>query len=539
MSAASAQSPPSPRPPSADEVARQARAGLLFIPAAKAWFLVAGLLLQLLLPRALGSPALFGIWTLVLGWLSWPNNVLVTATIQTVSHFAAHTSVEAAKRAALRLNLLLAGGVALLFCLSAPLIAAFEHDPELTDHLRLASLIVFMYGLYAVFVGAANGARQFHKQAGLDIVFATLRVGFVLAAAMWFHATLPALFGFVLAAAVILIVSIAWVGLPKSTAEAAIPPARLLRYVAWLGVYLAAINVLMFLDGWWLKRLCTDAALNFTGQATTPASIKATVDTLVGHYGAAQTISRLPYQLILAGAFVIFPVLSLPDVQADRARARTYVTTTLRFALIVTLGLAVALGARPTATMRLLYPPEYVTAAPALAILLCAYACFALLTISGTITNSLGYTWQTALLGVCTAVGTTLAVYVAVQRSLALGAFGHPLRAAALGLLAGMATGLFANLLFLWLRLRTTLPIPTLVRAGLAAALALALGRFWPAAGTATIWGSKLGTLASSACCFGVYLVVLVVLKELSPRELLATRRRRPTAPSSASGIAS
>ena len=48
----------------------------------------------------------------------------------------------------------------------------------------LAGLIVGGYSFYAVFVGTANGLRQFHKQAGLDITFATLRVAGLLGMAM-------------------------------------------------------------------------------------------------------------------------------------------------------------------------------------------------------------------------------------------------------------------------------------------------------------------------------------------------------------------
>ena len=48
----------------------------------------------------------------------------------------------------------------------------------------LAGLIVGGYAFYAVFVGTANGLHQFHKQAGLDITFATLRAAGLLGMAM-------------------------------------------------------------------------------------------------------------------------------------------------------------------------------------------------------------------------------------------------------------------------------------------------------------------------------------------------------------------
>jgi O-antigen/teichoic acid export membrane protein len=506
----------------------------LYIPLAKGWFLVAGLLMQLLLPRVLGSSALFGVWTLVLAWLSTANNVMVTATIQAVAHFAATGAVESAKRSALRMNLLVGVGTAGGFFLLAPTIASFEHDPELVPYLRLASVIVLLYSFYAVFVGAANGARQFHKQAGLDMIFATLRVGLVLAAAAIWHAALPALGGFVVAAAVILAVAALWVGLPRQVRSEAEQPAvrvsTMLRYIGWIIVYLVAINVLMFVDGWWLKRLCTEAA-----RAAGVGDIKRSVDALVGVYGAAQTVARLPYQLILAAAFIIFPLLSVPAVQSDRALASRYIATTLRYSLLLVLGMVVALGARPDATLRLLYPAEYSTGAAALAILLCAYGCFSLLTIIGTITNSLGFTASTAGLGLLTAVGTNYSVKLSIGQALLTQE--QPLRAAALGLLWGMGGGLALCLIYLYARLRATLPLLTLLRVGVALGPSLMLGRIWPAAGSPGLLGSKVGTLLSSGLSFALYLAVLLLLRELHGSELLSLRRQRPTKDSSAVAV--
>lgn len=513
----------------AEELGAAARRGLVYIPMAKAWFLVAGLFMQLMLPRALGSSALFGMWSLVLAWLSTANNVMVTATIQAVAHFAAKGSVEAAKKTALRMNLLVGGSTALLFFLAAPLIANFEHDAELIPHLRLASLIVLLYSFYAVFVGAANGARQFHKQAGLDMTFATLRVGFVLVAAWLWHATLPAVGGFVIAAALILLVAVAWVGMPRDVdGEEPVAVRRMLGYMSLLIVYLSAVNVLMFLDGWWLKRLCTEAAIATSGGS--PAQITKSVNALVGVYGAAQTVARLPYQLILAGAFVVFPLLSVPALQSDRQLARKYITATLRYATVAMLGAVVALGVRPEATLRLLYPAEYVTGAAALSILLAAYSCFSLLTIIGTITNSLGYTVETAGLGVITALGTGLSVYLSISRGLAVNE--QPLRAAALGLLVGMGGGLAMSLVYLYGRLRATLPLLSLLRVGLALGVSLSLGFVWPAAGSKGLLGSKIGTLLSSSAALIIYLGVLFATKELSVSEVLSLRRQRPKGPS-------
>src|SRR5512141_1737074 len=94
-----AQAPAQATPPKAIGAGR----GLLFITAAKLWFMVAGYAIQFALPRALGSPAKYGAWGIVLACVSLFNNVMVTGTVQGVSRFVAQvpTRTGAVVRAAL------------------------------------------------------------------------------------------------------------------------------------------------------------------------------------------------------------------------------------------------------------------------------------------------------------------------------------------------------------------------------------------------------------------------------------------------------
>ena len=332
--------------------------------------------------------------------------------------------------------------------------------------------------------------------------------------------------GLLVTLGLIMVLSIGVVGMPRPGQSPPGAMQKMFSYMAWLMLYMAAINALMFLDGWWLKRLCTESASQ-AGLAAT--EVKRSVDALVGVYAAAQTVARLPYQLILAVAFIIFPLLSTPALRADRARTRRYIETTLRYSLVVMVAMVAGLGVRPQATLRLLYPPEYSTGAGAFAILLGAYVCFSLLCIVGTITNSLGRALPTALLGIVTALVTCAAVYLTINGGLATG--DPPLRAAALGLLIGMGSGLLLNLGYLWHCLQVTLPPLSLLRAGVGFAAVLALGRVWPEPGTPGLLGSKLGTLLCAGLASALYIGVLMLLRELSLRELLLLRRERPAGP--------
>ena len=131
------------------------------------------------------------------------------------------------------------------------------HDSTKTAPLMLAGLIVGGYSFYAVFVGTANGLREFHKQAGLDITFATLRVAGLLGMAMAGFGVVGVIGGWVAAVGVILCAAIAWVGLPRSATETA-AGRPMIGYFVGVAIYLALFNALMFVDSLLLKRLTTE-----------------------------------------------------------------------------------------------------------------------------------------------------------------------------------------------------------------------------------------------------------------------------------------
>ena len=154
------------------------------------------------------------------------------------------------------------------------------------------------------------------------------------------------------------------------------------------------------------------------------ALVKQAVDALVGVYGAADGRPP-PHQLMLVATFVAFQCCRCPRCKrSGREPART---SSRRSASRWWPASAWSwLGARPEATMSLFYKAEYVTGAPAPAIPLCAYACFSLSTIIGTITNALGHA-RDRCLGLVTVIATAGAVNLSIQRAILVGQ--QPLRA--------------------------------------------------------------------------------------------------------------
>ena len=90
--------------------ARNAGRGVLSITASKLYFIVATYTVFLALPRLLGSPEAFGLYAATISILAILNNVLIQATIQTVSkQVSERPGQPAVLRQALKLQLLIGG----------------------------------------------------------------------------------------------------------------------------------------------------------------------------------------------------------------------------------------------------------------------------------------------------------------------------------------------------------------------------------------------------------------------------------------------
>lgn len=518
-----------------ENVGTTTRRGLFFIGFAKIWFLFAGFLLLLILPRCLEQAA-FGVWTLVLAWVSGFNNVIITVTVQTVSYFSrmGREEAEQAKKTALKMQIYFGiGGMALLF-FGAPLIARFERSDLLPFPLQIASFIVLFYSFYAIFVGAANGQQQFQKQASLDILFSILRVGFVFLGALLTHNVVYAILGFILAAACITLVSLYWIGWPKKVNAAPIPLMEMVRYGSWLLVYLLAFNQLMFIDLYLLKKICTDFFVHHFHLTSAQVGdyLEKPVYSLTAIYGAAQTIARLPYQLMIAVTFVIFPILSKKSREQNQEETRRYIAATLRYSLLGAGAMAIGLGARYAGTMTLFYPSAYASGSYALAFLLIAYVLFSLLSVVGTILNSLGHLRLTAIMCIFTLFITGVLVYFSLsQRMIAPESLAQvqehvqPLSLAAQGLLAGFGLGLVLFLMVLWMKYKVTFSFLSLFRVGFACLPGFFLGWFFQSSYLPARFAGKIGTLLCGIASGVSYLVLLLLTRELSFSEILNLRK--------------
>jgi len=505
----------------AERTVRETTRGAAIITLAKGWFLVTGFAQPLLLTRVLHTEG-YGLYGVVLNVVSILNNVVVAGSIQAMSHAVTEGGPSALRRGLLvhlGVGVTLAGG---LVTLAGPIGAGVLHDARLPPLLRIGAVVVFNYSLYAALVGALNGQRRFRDQAALDMTFATLRTALVIGIAAVGFGVAGAVSGFALASTIILALAL-WLaraalrsGARAEDAGGDAPPAlqvptasfgafatRYGRFFAPVLVYQLALNLVLQSDLLVLKAILARRAV-----AAVAGGLA--VNDLVGIYKAVQNFAFLPYQLLLAVTFVIFPVVSRATLEGDRETTARFVTGAVRFSLLALGAMLAVLTGLPRGVLRIAYRPPFDEGAMALRILSLAQGCFALAVIATTILVAAGQTRAaTLLMGAMLLMVTTGNVL-----GLSLGPAGiGALTATATGTLVGCALGL--GLIGLWVRrsFGGFVGVATVLRVGASTAVAATVVSAIP-------WQGKVATLVLSGVAVAVYAVCIALSRELTGDEL-------------------
>ena len=544
---------PEGRHPSAK---KSAASGFIVIAAAKLFFMFSGWLLYFLLPRLFESSERWGTYVLVSSWVSLIDNVIVSGTVQGVSHFVAQHTYAAAdvKRTALRFHSWCGLGIsAAFFCCATP-IAHLLRDPALVAPLRSAAGIIACYSFYSIYVGVANGRQCFTKQAALDGVFAAMRVSGILLAVYFGLGVVGAFVGWTIAAVLILAIAIFTIRTePSRTGTSTqLSQASLFRYVSQLLIYTFLINVILRTDLYVLKRGATDVIF----AATKLSQQTAVATALAGYYGICQALAMIPYQAIFALTFIIFPILSkrsraVLSVEEQCRRSR-YISQALRFTLLLSVAIALPLIVAPTQAIRILYPARFEIAGPALRFSALALVAFSMLSVTCTVINALNETKQSIVVALTT---TTLSItcnlvafkmlkrHVLTAGQLLITAPGSTtqtdqtvaellariplLTAPAIATAIAVTAGLSLSLFFLYRTTKAVLPPSTILRVFLAAALPCMIYMFLPQSIARVInQGRKLASLATCMAISCTYLLALLMLREITVSDIAILKRK-------------
>jgi O-antigen/teichoic acid export membrane protein len=520
--------------------ARHARRGFLFITGAKGWFLVCGTLLNLGLPRLLGDPVQFGDFGLVNTLISVLNAVMVAGVLQAVSKRTSERPETSAlvRRSAVRLQTGVGAAVlGLLIAFATPLCDLIFGDPSLAPYLRVAAAVTGLYSVYAALIGVINGLGRFALQAAFDIAFATLKLVFMVGLVVAGYGVQGALGGFAITALIVTLVAYRVTAriVPPPPAEAAAPP--LVGFLVQVMGYVFCVNVLLQADLFVVKQAAF-APVRAALDAGDTAWLVGLVDThalapgadlareatsaLAGLFKATKNVSLIPYQAVVAIAFVVFPLISRSTFQSDREATGRYVFQAVRTSTLLVFLLSTLIAAGGDTLLDRFFGAAYTVAAPTLLPLLGATAAFAIFYVLANILTAAGHPLDALVLAATAATLELLALHPIVSGS---PPGGELLFRAALVVLVANVGVLVLAAIVLARRLRVRMPALTLVRATAASAAALFVASWVPGQGILVIF-------VRAAVAGVTFLAVAWLSREITRADLALVRSTVSRSPS-------
>ena len=478
--------------------------------AAKAFFLGAGLVQQVLLPHALGLGG-YGMLARILAPLNVVNNVAVGASMQSASKATSsgNTSLGAVLRVQSGLALVVVGALTL----AAPFVAAFQHAPDLASPLRLGAILSGLYVVYASLVGVLNGRQRFAAQAGLDMTAATLRTvalvgGGLVGARLVGSGPLGAVVGAVLAGGAMVLIAGTIVGPQGAFAGSSEGTGGLIRTVTALAGAQLVTSLLLQVDVLLLGRVLALRAVDSSA-----------ADRTIGVYRACQLFSLLPYQLVASVALTLFPLVAKVSAERPASELRHLVRRGLRLGILLATILAAVVLALPGPLLRLTFGPD--VASLGLSILRPLAASQALLVVgslAATVLVALGETKGATLAG-------TAGLGVIVSGVLVVGPGVDATRGVAMWLGAGMGAQALIAFAVLLRRIPEAMPWGTFFRASIVLGGALLV--------PSQALGARFAALLSAPIVAAAAAAALALSGEWTRAEYtqlfaLARRRRTP-----------
>lgn len=506
-----------------EHVVRHAGRGGLAVATAKVYFIIAGLVQQILLPRVLGASGYGGL-SRVFSFTSIAYNSVVSTSIQGTSRAVARSQLEQRPfviRKVLGWHALAALPILLLVWFMAPSVGVWLNATHLIPGFRIMGGVFFFYALYSPIIGVLNGQQRFVAQAGLDMFFATLRTLALIAGAWWFarqrgRGIDGAVWGFVLASCVVTLLALLVAGVGKAGQS----PLTLGQHVAFILPLFAGqilLNALLQLDITLLGKFAADAAERVGAAA-------ADADAIVASYRATQLFSFLPYQLLLSITFILFPLLAKAHREGNRQDVALFIKSGIRIALIVAGAIISITAGIPGALLRLVFTADIAEPAiSSMGLLTLGFGAFA---IFGILTTALTSLQRERLSAMVTALAVALVVSLAVVL-----VRGQPFGVKLLWRMAvatscGLVLATLAASLLVYRFTGALITVGCFLRVSVSLAATIGLGRIispWLAStirqGGMSLKG-LLAIVASAAALECLYLILLTLLRELNRSDL-------------------
>lgn len=391
--------------------------GALALTVAQAVVLFLGYIVHPWIGRILG-PAQYGVFGVVISVQAIFGMLMTLGVPSAVSKFVAQNQdhAQAILRRALKIQVVTGIIISCIFAGISPIISYFLNDKLLIPYLIFASIIIFLQGLYPIYVQFLSGMHRFMKQAALTSVYAVAKlVGAI--SLLYVFQLYGALAGFATGGIVAALLGWYWTRSMGGRQAYTIHLQSFLSFAGTYAIILVGLQILMSQDLFMVKALLRD-------------NIQA------GYYNAAVNISRISYMLLQGISFVLLPsVAALTKPGASHDTAAAFIKDALRYLIAIIVPSIALASATSRELITLFFSREYVAAAPVLTVLMIGLGCLSFYLLLTNIVAGAGKARVALYITAGMIVVSALLGYNLIPRMQLIGAAWQTTIAAALGLL--------------------------------------------------------------------------------------------------------
>lgn len=326
--------------------------GAIALIGAQAIVLFLGFIIHPVIGRLLGT-AEYGIFGVVLSFQTIFGIILTLGIPIAVSKFVAQNNEHAQSilKQALKIQIIIGMCIALLvIALSSPL-SRILHDVSLTKYFVFIAGVIFLQGIYPVYVQFLSGMHRFNKQALLTSIYAIAKLMGAISLIYVFR-LYGALSGFAVGGVLAAALGWYWTRHIGGTKPYTIHLTSFLSFAGTYAIILVGLQILMSQDLFMVKAMLKN-------------------NVLAGYYNAAVNLSRISYMLLQGMAFVLLPsVAALTRYGASRDKAVEFIRDALRYLIALIVPCVVLAAATSKELIILFYGARYEQAASALTLLM-------------------------------------------------------------------------------------------------------------------------------------------------------------------------
>lgn len=468
--------------------------GALVSVTAQAVVLLLGFITHPLIGRLLGTDA-YGVYSVVLSIQTIIGMLLTLGIPLAVSRFVARDEEHAQSILwqALRLQVLLALGIAVLTVAGSHPLARLLGDRTLTPYLAMVAVIVLSQAIYPIFTQYLSGLHRFNRQAALTTVYAIAKLAGAVGLLFIFY-IYGALLGFAVGGIVATILGFVWAKGAGGRQRLQLPTRSFLSFAGTFVLILIGLQILINLDLLMVKALLKN-------------------NTEAGHYSAASNLARISYLLLQGLVFILLPKMSaLTRHGESHEQAIHFIRQTVRY-LIALIIPGIAIAATTSKSLILLfYGREYVPATSALTILMIGLGSLAFYLLLITIAAGAGRARVGLLLTVGLLAFSAGLGFILIPR---FGLIGAAWQTTLTGLI-----GLTLMTAYITKTFRISLPTRSTINIIIASAVAVLPTYVWSA--------SSLTLPLQYILLATIYVAVLWLLKEITPADRQYLKQLRP-----------